>query len=118
MFADAAKIKRTSSSGIVYPPGNEAKLFCEIDGSPIGDEFVTWQKVGSNQEPGRYSTSFVNRTSYLHIEHPSQQDVGEYLCKVNNGIGNVTSDPILFITNCTYKFLFFLDYSIIPSSSK
>ncbi|XP_012226439.1 nephrin isoform X3 [Linepithema humile] len=94
-----AKIKRISSSGIVYPPGIEAKLFCEIDGSPIGDEFVTWQKVGSNLEPGRYSTSFVNRTSYLHIERPSQQDVGEYLCKVNNGIGNVTSDPILFITN-------------------
>lgn len=100
---DPAKIKRTSSSGIVYPPGVEAKLFCEVDGSPIGDEYVTWQKVGSNHElPGRYSTSFVNRTSYLHIEHPSHEDVGEYRCKVNNGIGNVTSDPILFITNCTY----------------
>ncbi|XP_077276716.1 sticks and stones isoform X2 [Temnothorax americanus] len=95
-----AKIKRTSSSGIVYPPGIEAKLFCEVDGSPIGDEYVTWQKIGSNPElPGRYSTSFVNRTSYLHIEYPSQEDVGEYRCKVNNGIGNVTSDPILFITN-------------------
>ncbi|XP_050465209.1 nephrin-like isoform X4 [Cataglyphis hispanica] len=95
-----AKIKRTSSSGIVYPPGVEAKLFCEVDGSPIGDEYVTWQKVGSNPElPGRYSTSFVNRTSYLHIEYPSQEDVGEYRCKVNNIIGNATSDPILFITN-------------------
>ncbi|XP_020290195.1 nephrin isoform X2 [Pseudomyrmex gracilis] len=95
-----AKIKRTSSSGIVYPPGVEAMLFCEVDGSPISDEYVTWQKVGSNPElPGRYSTSFVNRTSYLHIEHPSQEDVGEYRCKVNNGIGNATSDPILFITN-------------------
>ncbi|EZA58762.1 Nephrin [Ooceraea biroi] len=95
-----AKIKRTSSSGIVYPPGIEAKLFCEVDGSPIGDEYVTWQKVGSNPElPGGYSTSFVNRTSYLHIDSPSQEDVGEYRCKVNNGIGNVTSDPILFITN-------------------
>jgi hypothetical protein len=100
--ADPAKIKRTSSSGIVYPPGIEAKLFCEVDGSPIGDEYVTWQKVGSNPElPGGYSTSFVNRTSYLHIDSPSQEDVGEYRCKVNNGIGNVTSDPILFITNCT-----------------
>ncbi|KAL0104755.1 hypothetical protein PUN28_016406 [Cardiocondyla obscurior] len=95
-----AKIKRTSSSGIVYPPGIEAKLLCEVDGSPIGDEYVTWQKIGSNPElPARYSTSFVNRTSYLHIEYPSQEDVGEYRCKVNNGIGNVTSDPILFITN-------------------
>ncbi|KAG5319172.1 NPHN protein, partial [Pseudoatta argentina] len=95
-----AKIKRTSSSGIVYPPGIEAKLFCEVDGSPIGDEYVTWQKIGSNPElPGRYSTSFINRTSYLHIENPSQEDVGEYRCKVNNGIGNITSDPILFITN-------------------
>ncbi|XP_018304858.1 nephrin [Mycetomoellerius zeteki] len=95
-----AKIKRTSSSGIVYPPGIEAKLFCEVDGSPIGDEYVTWHKIGSNPElPGRYSTSFINRTSYLHIENPSQEDVGEYRCKVNNGIGNVTSDPILFITN-------------------
>lgn len=112
--ADPAKIKRTSSSGIVYPPGIEAKLFCEVDGSPIGDEYVTWQKVGSNPElPGRYSTSFVNRTSYLHIEDPSQEDVGEYRCKVNNGIGNVTSDPILFITNCTYEFV--LSLTAAPS---
>ncbi|XP_006564420.1 nephrin isoform X2 [Apis mellifera] len=96
----SAKIKRTSTSGIVYSPGIEAKLFCEVDGSPIGDEYVTWQKVGSNSElSGRYSTSFINKTSYLHIENPDQEDVGEYQCKVNNGIGNVTSEPILFITN-------------------
>ncbi|XP_026675533.1 nephrin-like isoform X2 [Ceratina calcarata] len=96
----SAKIKRTSPSGIVYPPGIEAKLFCEVDGSPIGDEYVAWQKVGSSSElSGRYSTSFINRTSYLHIENPDQEDVGEYQCKVNNGIGNVTSEPILFITN-------------------
>ncbi|CAK9828229.1 Nphs1 [Anthophora retusa] len=96
----SAKIKRTSASGIVYPPGFEAKLFCEVDGSPIGDEYVTWQKVGSNSElSGRYSTSFINKTSYLHIENPDQEDVGEYQCKVNNGIGNVTSEPILFVTN-------------------
>ncbi|XP_076647581.1 sticks and stones isoform X1 [Halictus rubicundus] len=96
----AAKIKRISTSGIVYQPGVEAKLFCEVDGSPIGDEYVTWQKVGSNSElSGRYSTSFINKTSYLHIENPDQEDVGEYQCKVNNGIGNVTSEPILFITN-------------------
>ncbi|KAG7187933.1 hypothetical protein KM043_013897 [Ampulex compressa] len=95
-----AKIKRTSASAVVYPPGVEAKLFCEIDGSPIGDEYVTWVKVGSNSElSGRFSTSFANRTSYLHIEHPDQEDVGEYRCKVNNGIGNVTSEPILFVTN-------------------
>ncbi|XP_017758682.1 PREDICTED: nephrin [Eufriesea mexicana] len=96
----SAKIKRTSASGIVYPPRIEAKLFCEVDGSPIGDEYVTWQKVGSNSElSGRYSTSFINKTSYLHIESPDQEDVGEYQCKVNNGIGNVTSEPILFVTN-------------------
>ncbi|XP_053999054.1 nephrin [Hylaeus anthracinus] len=96
----SAKIKRTSASGIVYPPGIEAKLFCEVDGSPIGDEYVTWQKVGSNSElSGRYSTSFINKTSYLHIENPDQEDVGEYQCKANNGIGNVTSEPILFVTN-------------------
>lgn len=104
-FSDSAKIKRTSTSGIVYSPGIEAKLFCEVDGSPIGDEYVTWQKVGSNSElSGRYSTSFINKTSYLHIENPDQEDVGEYQCKVNNGIGNVTSEPILFITNCTCFF--------------
>ncbi|XP_066587701.1 nephrin-like [Prorops nasuta] len=95
-----AKIIRTSTSGVVYQPGVEAKLFCEIDGSPIGDEYVSWHKVGSSSElSGRYSTSFVNKTSFLHIEHPGKEDVGEYQCKVNNGIGNVTSEPILFITS-------------------
>ncbi|KAF7993108.1 hypothetical protein HCN44_005889 [Aphidius gifuensis] len=96
----AAEIKRTSESGIVYPADNDAKLFCELDGSPIGDEYVTWHKVGSNTElKNRYSTTFANKTSYLHIKNPNEEDVGEYQCNVNNGIGNVTSKPILFITN-------------------
>ncbi|XP_011311068.1 nephrin isoform X1 [Fopius arisanus] len=95
-----AEIKRTSESGMVYPGDREAKLFCELDGSPIGDEYVTWYKVGSTTElSSRYSTSFINKTSYLHISNPSEEDVGEYRCNVNNGIGNVTSKPILFITN-------------------
>ncbi|XP_014296084.1 nephrin isoform X2 [Microplitis demolitor] len=96
----AAEIKRTSESGVVYTPDTEAKLFCELDGSPIGDEYVTWYKVGSSSElSSRYSTSFANKTSFLHISNPSEEDVGEYRCNVNNGIGNVTSKPILFITN-------------------
>ncbi|XP_034948910.1 nephrin-like isoform X2 [Chelonus insularis] len=96
----AAEIKRTSESGVVYPTDTEARLFCELDGSPIGDEYVTWYKVGSTSElSSRYSTSFTNKTSYLHISNPSEEDVGEYRCNVNNGIGNVTSKPILFITN-------------------
>lgn len=87
---------------MVYPGDREAKLFCELDGSPIGDEYVTWYKVGSTTElSSRYSTSFINKTSYLHISNPSEEDVGEYRCNVDNGIGNVTSKPILFITNCT-----------------
>lgn len=98
---DAAEIKRTSESGIVYPVDNDAKLFCELDGSPIGDEYVTWYKVGTNTElTNRYSTTFINKTSYLHIKNPNEENVGEYHCNVNNGIGNVTSKPILFITNC------------------
>ncbi|XP_063995244.1 nephrin isoform X2 [Diachasmimorpha longicaudata] len=96
----AAEIKRTSESGMVYPGDREAKLFCELDGSPIADEYVTWYKVGSTTElSSRYSTSFINKTSYLHISNPTEEDVGEYRCNVNNGIGNVTSKPILFITN-------------------
>ncbi|XP_015599513.1 nephrin isoform X4 [Cephus cinctus] len=95
-----AKIKRTSISGIVYPANTEAKLFCEVDGSPIGDAYVTWYKEGSASKlSGRYFTSFSNKTSYLHIENPGQEDVGEYQCNVNNGISNVTSEPILFITD-------------------
>ncbi|KAK0090227.1 hypothetical protein PV325_002297 [Microctonus aethiopoides] len=96
----AAEIKRTSESGVVYPSDSEAKLFCEFDGSPIGDEYVTWYKVGSTTElSSRYSTSFANKTSYLHISNPSEEDVGNYHCNINNGIGNVTSKSILFITN-------------------
>lgn len=103
-FVDAAEIKRTSESGAVYSPDTEAKLFCELDGSPIGDEYVTWYKVGSNSGlSNRYSTSFANKTSFLHISNPSVEDVGEYRCNVNNGIGNVTSKPILFITNCMFN---------------
>ncbi|XP_043477806.1 nephrin-like isoform X3 [Leptopilina heterotoma] len=95
-----AKITRTSTSGVIYPPEKEAKLFCEVDGSPMGEEYITWYKAGTSIEVlGKYSLSYVNKTSFLHIENPGRDDVGEYQCNVNNGIGNVTSSPILFITN-------------------
>ncbi|KAJ8679127.1 hypothetical protein QAD02_014914 [Eretmocerus hayati] len=97
-----AKIVRTSTSGVVYPSTQEAKLFCEFDGSPIGPEYVSWFKEGENVamlSDYSYSTSFANKTSYLKIKHPNQRDVGSYRCNINNGISNVTSEPILFITN-------------------
>ncbi|XP_012277554.1 nephrin isoform X2 [Orussus abietinus] len=95
-----ASIVRASTSGTVFLPSSHAKLFCEVDGSPMGDEYITWYRVGSNSElSGRYMTSFSNKTSYLHIKYPSREDIGEYQCNVNNGIGNVTSGPILFITH-------------------
>ncbi|XP_046619486.1 nephrin isoform X3 [Neodiprion virginianus] len=95
-----AKIIRTSKSGVVYPPDSEAKLWCEVDGSPIGDSYITWYKVGSNVDLSRrFLTTFTNKTSYLHIMEPSREDIGEYQCNVNNGISNVTSRPILFVTN-------------------
>lgn len=98
----------------MYTPDTEAKLFCELDGSPIGDEYVTWYKVGSSSElSSRYSTSFANKTSFLHISNPSEEDVGEYRCNVNNGIGNVTSKPILFITNCMFNYhLFYIKLAL------
>jgi hypothetical protein len=101
---DPAAIIRTSTSGVIYPTGVEAKLFCEVEGSPIGIEYITWYKQGTNLTnlDDHYSTYFSNKTSYLRIKNPNHKDVGEYRCNVNNGISNVTSEPILFITNCTY----------------
>lgn len=70
----------------------------------MDQNFVSWYKVGSNVDfSSRYSTSFENSTSYLHIRDPGQEDVGEYQCVVNNGIGNDTSSPILFLTNCKFS---------------
>ncbi|XP_058810158.1 nephrin isoform X2 [Phymastichus coffea] len=92
---------RTSTSGVVYPAGNEAKLFCEVEGSPLGAEYVSWYKDGTNvaELGGHYITYFANKTSFLRIRRPTERDVGEYKCNINNGINNVTSEPILFITN-------------------
>uniref|UniRef100_A0ABD2WLG2 Nephrin n=1 Tax=Trichogramma kaykai TaxID=54128 RepID=A0ABD2WLG2_9HYME len=94
-------IKSSSTSGLVYPTGKEAKLFCEIEGSPIGPNYVTWFKENVNvAELGdRYLSQFINKTAFLTIRTPSKEDVGEYRCNINNGINNVTSEPILFITN-------------------
>ncbi|OXU27526.1 hypothetical protein TSAR_002284, partial [Trichomalopsis sarcophagae] len=96
-----AAIVRTSTSGAIYPQGVEAKLFCEVEGSPMGGEYITWYKESTNvgELGDRYSTYYSNKTSFLRIKHPNQRDVGEYRCNINNGISNVTSEPILFITN-------------------
>lgn len=98
-------IVRTSTSGVIYPQGIEAKLFCEVEGSPMGGEYITWYKESTNvgELGDRYSTYFSNKTSFLRIKHPNQRDVGVYRCNANNGISNVTSEAILFITNCKHK---------------
>ena len=70
----------------------------------MGPEYVTWLKEGINvaELTDRYDTRFSNKTSILVVKNPSHMDVGEYRCNVNNGINNVTSEPILFITNCKH----------------
>lgn len=122
VVSDPAKINRTSKSGSVYPPDAEAKLWCLIDGSPIDESHITWYKDGTIIEQNRkFVTSFVNKTSFLQIVNPGRDEVGKYQCNVNNGISNVTSKPILFITNCKYmnkiNVLLNLFLSILSSNS-
>lgn len=77
--------------------GEDAQLNCTADGNPLKVDHVTWRREGFPEMSSRTSTVFRNNTSVLTILKATKEDIGAFLCVVNNGLGNETSAPAFLL---------------------
>ena len=96
-IADAATIVATSESVIVNP-NEDATLSCTADGNPLSDDTITWKRDDFPDFDARTSVMYHKKgTSYLRITHVTRNDLGNFQCTVNNGVGNVTTKDVMLI---------------------
>lgn len=98
IFTDGAAIKSISENVIVNP-GEEAMLSCTVEGKPLTEEHVRWERLGYEMD-GKTSITFVNGTSFLHIKDAQRDDVGNFRCVADNRVANPTSRDVLLIVKC------------------
>lgn len=81
------------TSDTLVSVGEDAHLNCTADGNPLKVDHVTWRREGFPDMSSRTTTVFRNNTSYLTILKATKEDIGAFLCVVDNGLGNETSAP-------------------------
>lgn len=96
-FSDPASIVATSEN-VVVNPKEDATLSCTADGNPLSDDTIHWKKEDFHDFHARTSVMYdKNGTSYLRITQVTRDDLGNFQCIVNNGVGNVTVKDVLLI---------------------
>ncbi|XP_049307143.1 nephrin isoform X1 [Bactrocera dorsalis] len=84
------------SENIVVNPGEDAMLSCTVEGKPLTEEHIKWERVAYDMTV-KTTTSFVNNTSYLHIKDARREDVGNFRCIADNRVANPTNRDVLLI---------------------
>lgn len=95
---DGTTIKSISENVIVNP-GDDATLSCSVEGSPLNEDHVRWERLGYEMND-KTKVTFVNGTSFLHIKNARRDDVGNFRCIADNRIANPTSQDVLLIVKC------------------
>lgn len=96
--ADGTAIKSVSENVIVNP-GEDAMLSCSVEGKPLTEDHIKWERVGYDMTI-KTSSTFANGTSYLHIKDAQRDDVGNFRCIADNRVANPTSRDVLLIVKC------------------
>lgn len=93
---------------MIANPGDDATLWCSVEGKPLSEEHVRWERLGYDMSE-KTKVTFLNGTSYLHIKNARREDVGNFRCIADNRVANPTSRDVLLIVKC--KFLLFFYFS-------
>uniref|UniRef100_A0A8D9ETC5 Nephrin n=1 Tax=Cacopsylla melanoneura TaxID=428564 RepID=A0A8D9ETC5_9HEMI len=92
-----ARISNKSDT-IVVSQGDTAELWCQLDGSPLLPEHVTWRRPHSGSNLEGAVLSFKNNIAYLTLSGVEKKDMGAFECSVFNGLGNRTrAAPFLVV---------------------
>ncbi|XP_046990276.1 nephrin [Schistocerca americana] len=94
-----AAIVREAPESIMVAPGEDAHLYCVVDGNPLAKKHITWKHKAFSESDmkKRTSSSFRNGTSYLDVVQPTRADNGLFSCIANNGIGKPSSKDVHLI---------------------
>ncbi|XP_064535994.1 nephrin isoform X5 [Drosophila montana] len=87
---------KSVSENIIVNPGEDAMLSCTVEGKPLADEHVKWERVGYDMKV-KTTTTFTNGTAYLHIKNAQREDVGNFRCVADNHVANPTNRDVLLI---------------------
>ncbi|XP_043190544.1 nephrin-like isoform X2 [Amphibalanus amphitrite] len=95
---------------VLYPPqivsvsgvsmvstGEDAVLECSADANPAAPGMISWHREGFNLASDRVSTFTRNGTSYLTVHNATKEDIGEFLCRADNGVGQATATAALLV---------------------
>lgn len=102
-FPDGASIKSISEN-VITNPGEEAVLSCTVEGKPLAEEHVRWERLGYEMG-AKTTTKFENDTSFLHIKNAQREDVGNFRCVADNRVANPTSRDVLLIVKCKLNYI-------------
>lgn len=96
-------------------PNEDATLSCTAEGNPLGDDTITWKRDDFPDFDARTSVVYdKNGTSNLRISRVTRDDLGSFLCIVNNGVGNSSSKEVMLIVKRETS----LPYHIFKSNLK
>ncbi|KAL1502300.1 hypothetical protein ABEB36_007466 [Hypothenemus hampei] len=83
---------------VIVNPKEDATLSCTADGNPLADDTISWKRDDFPDFEARTSVMYdKNGTSYLRISQVTREDLGDFQCVANNGVGNSTTKNILLI---------------------
>ncbi|XP_060520055.1 nephrin isoform X3 [Cylas formicarius] len=92
-----ASIIQTSET-VVSNPKEDATLSCTADGNPLADDTITWKRDDFPDFDARTSVMYdKNGTSYLRITQVTREDLGNFQCIANNGVGNSSVKEVMLI---------------------
>ncbi|XP_044759594.1 nephrin isoform X1 [Coccinella septempunctata] len=88
-----------TSENVIASPKEDATLSCSAEGNPLSDDSIQWKRDDFADFNARTSVMYdKNGTSYLRISGVTREDLGNFECIVNNGVGNnSTSKNVMLI---------------------
>lgn len=76
----------------------DATLSCTADGNPLDENTIVWKRDNFPDFSARTSVMYdKNGTSYLRISHVTREDLGNFQCIADNGVGNATIKNVMLI---------------------
>uniref|UniRef100_A0A2H1WN64 Hemolin n=1 Tax=Spodoptera frugiperda TaxID=7108 RepID=A0A2H1WN64_SPOFR len=81
----------------VVSPNQDAMLTCTANGNPLTADNIRWERKGYNINPNQVTFEPRNLTSTLVVKQATREDVGNFQCVVDNGIGGETRQDVMLV---------------------